>query len=791
MITNIYINGRLLDLFDDEKVELTSKLSDVEKLSNVFNDFSNSFTVPATANNNQIFKHYYDVDIDDSFNANIAVDSIIEIDSFTLRQGKIQLEGVNVLEGKPDSYKIAFFGGLKQLSELFKNDKLSRLDYVVNEFGVESKVYNSLSQFDFIYNSTNYINSLNLPTFMGGNIITPLINYSDRDWNYGDDGIYDIGIPKGAIKESETRFAIKVIKIIEAIEEKYNIEFSRDFFGRAMFNDLFLWMNNEKDRTFTEDKIVDIISNGNFNDVYYTVNTVSNTILKQPAPLDVEKKLIAVVKTTSGYEDVNLRFKMFNVNGVLLQTQEGVGVASISYSGNDEVYFTVSSDITAIYQVTFTASNFSWNFAGSGAPTPIRNSRIMTTNSISSNNVFQVENAIPDMQVLEFIQGIMKAFKLVIRPLATDRFYIDTLNEYYKKGKVIDITDYTDQKEVNIDRPIVYRNIGFYFQKTDNVLGKKFRELNDPINELVGYGDLSAEYNDIISKDTLKIELPFENMLFERMTISYPHSDEGTLLNFMTGSSVSVDDEGVVSKNSSKPILFFNNGITNSNPYPIYVNFGGSIGTVIYTYLIGNTNDEYIEQVTNSINFGAEVDPWHQDVVYQGLYNEFWKDWVETIYSLKQRKFSFNAVLPPRVIDEISLNDRFIIGSNRYKINDYKTDLTTGETKLNLFNDIYSFNPTPPVVNRNSIVANAGGKNYEVVIKTNSTWTVSKIDTGDGTSWVSTDVIDGIGDKYLRVKVQEKASQAPPAVYTKREMQLKITVDTIEYIINVTQYGLE
>ena len=58
----IYIGDRRLDLFKDENIKLTSALNDIEKLSNVFNDFTQSFTVPATANNNEIFQFYYDMD---------------------------------------------------------------------------------------------------------------------------------------------------------------------------------------------------------------------------------------------------------------------------------------------------------------------------------------------------------------------------------------------------------------------------------------------------------------------------------------------------------------------------------------------------------------------------------------------------------------------------------------------------------------------------------------------------------------------------------------------------------
>ena len=56
MKVSIYIGEDKLDLFNDEKISITQKLNDIEKLSNVFTDFTNSFTVPGTPNNNRILK---------------------------------------------------------------------------------------------------------------------------------------------------------------------------------------------------------------------------------------------------------------------------------------------------------------------------------------------------------------------------------------------------------------------------------------------------------------------------------------------------------------------------------------------------------------------------------------------------------------------------------------------------------------------------------------------------------------------------------------------------------------
>jgi hypothetical protein len=67
----IYINdvARRVELFDDEKISITSSVQDVSDISKVRTDFSQSFTVPANENNNSIFSHWYNNFIDGGYDA--------------------------------------------------------------------------------------------------------------------------------------------------------------------------------------------------------------------------------------------------------------------------------------------------------------------------------------------------------------------------------------------------------------------------------------------------------------------------------------------------------------------------------------------------------------------------------------------------------------------------------------------------------------------------------------------------------------------------------------------------
>ena len=101
-----------IELFDDERISVTSNIQNVNDISKVFTDFSQSFTVPATPYNNKIFKHWYENAIDNGFDARTRKDAYIELDYSPFRKGKIQLEKASYKNGVIDNYQITFFGSL-------------------------------------------------------------------------------------------------------------------------------------------------------------------------------------------------------------------------------------------------------------------------------------------------------------------------------------------------------------------------------------------------------------------------------------------------------------------------------------------------------------------------------------------------------------------------------------------------------------------------------------------------------------------------------------------------------
>jgi len=142
----IYINDEILDLFDDENIEVSSSIQNINDIAKVFTDFSKQFTVPASPRNNEIFKHYYQNDVEDGFIAKERQPARIEINYTPFRRGKIQLEGAELVEGEAQHYSITFYGDVVTLKDLFGDDKLRDLDYSSLSFeGTYNEVKTSLT----------------------------------------------------------------------------------------------------------------------------------------------------------------------------------------------------------------------------------------------------------------------------------------------------------------------------------------------------------------------------------------------------------------------------------------------------------------------------------------------------------------------------------------------------------------------------------------------------------------------------------------------------------------------
>ena len=248
MIVDVYIEGQRLDLHDEEQITVRSSVQDVNDISKLFADFSQSFNVPASKNNNGIFSHYYNSDIDGGYDARTRKQSTIDVGTLDFKRGKMRPDKVEIKDNEPSNYRITFFGDVIKVKDLIGDDKLFDLDW--------------LSNFDHGFNAANVLTGLTTgldftvaSVLYEEAIIYPLISY-ERQYFYNFDSSETtstdtlVNIAYGATRSdgvsyTEMKPAIKLSLIVQAIEEKYGFVFTGGFFDSVEFADVYMNLNKK------------------------------------------------------------------------------------------------------------------------------------------------------------------------------------------------------------------------------------------------------------------------------------------------------------------------------------------------------------------------------------------------------------------------------------------------------------------------------------------------------------------------------------------------------------------
>ena len=352
-MVNLFINGELLDQYADESVDIVSSVLDVSDITKNTGDYSKSFTVPASKNNNRLFKHWYNASIDNGFDARSKVAGSIDIDGVPFKLGKWRLNKCNIVKGRLESYTINFFGNLPNISDTIGEDMLSDL------------VFPTL---DHDWTSDNVIDGLEGDLLNGDIVYTLMAN--KRYFYNSHSGAHDvdattINIANAAstshatgVVWSDLRPSVKLSKIIDAIETRYNsfiydnpIVFSRDFFSTTEFEKQYLWLKAD-DRVAIGggEEIVDFTTGS---ETYINLTTNVGTFVTDRAT-NTRFAIGNKITPAAGYEDVPYTFIVRNAD-----TGEDVYAWDRTQWGNGDGIISIG---TSLFSPSGTTTfNFTWH----------------------------------------------------------------------------------------------------------------------------------------------------------------------------------------------------------------------------------------------------------------------------------------------------------------------------------------------------------------------------------------------------------------------------------------------
>ena len=700
----IYINDERVEMFDFESVTITDTIKDVRDVSKIFTEYSQTFSLPASKSNNKIFKHYYNSDIVNSFDSRVRVPAKIELNSIPFKDGYIQLEGVDLRNNKAQTYRVTFFGNTVSLKDLLGDDLLSSLSWLDNFSSKENGLELSNSMSDIKDYLTNNVNKTVDGTVYNNPIQVPLITHTQRLFYDSSANVSDSENVhyhttssfnnKHGVKYNELKYALRINLIIKAIEEKYGLSFSNDFFNNSnndAFNNLYMWLHRVKGKITSGGQVelsvfnVNTFTNNSSNDGSF----MNNNILNITDGASFRNQSLALSLTlASGSTSIPYSINVFR-NGIpTYQASNVVGnIIDVPITVSDGSEYTI--EISCGQAISFTSAKWTYSYRDGNEDFTYENYVSGSFNITIGSFDFGITQQIPKMKVLDFLTAIFKMFNLVAY-VEGSTMVVKDLDTFYanpSNGSPYDITKYVDVNSSQVNSVLPFREVVFGYEGLGTFLAKRHNEL---FNEEWGTEEYKTEESSIFTGGIYKYKIPFEHMKFEKLIDIDATADPSfPVTDIQWGFCVDNNQDSYI----GKPLVFYLSRETADISFVDAVNSSTNVATSrvkIENYFAPANSDLSQSQVEDrqSINFSPESDEWELTTTDETLFNNYHKNYISSVFNKSNRLTKITAYLPLRILHKYTLADRFLVAGKSYKINSIETDFYTGKSEIELLSDI-------------------------------------------------------------------------------------------------------
>jgi hypothetical protein len=591
--SNVYF-----DVYNDEVINYTRKSSDFERLDLMYNDFSRGFTLPATINNNKLFKHYYDINIVESFNPFIENKCDIYLNGELFSSGSLRLLSVVMKDNVPDYYKVQFYS-----DEIGINDILE--DKLISDIKLYTDVFP-----DWVFPiSVEIIEGIINGTYSGipvdGDMYYNINSIEDKlllDYVYGDPGEgyrvigsdADTFIQRRGLVYTDMRPFLDLKTIFNSLKQSNVITgesiIDIDMSDIPEMDDLFMYVDNGK-------KLEDSL-------------------------LGFEYNLGKAKQLKNDFEVVKFDSKILDENN-MYSSLYGYGTIPLNGTYNVEIKLITDNPQNIQYELTagtttITATDvpssgiisltFSRTTGNDSVLLKLRNKQIPSSSSYYSNVLqidskiklndnsntitdiwFDVQKFLPEIKIVDLIKSLSKMFNATLLKTGENSYkFVTRSSFYYENVEEIDITDYIDTNTTMIDPPTYYKRYSMKFKDGEDYINTTYTKNNGRPYGSVNY-DTGTLYG-----DEYKIETSNTNCLvssIETYSPSYPVSHYYSQASFLyryANYLLELDNKLFHDKNEFEVI----SGLTWSNPPITYI--GTGVGTQSCVY-IPNSFDTDLE----------------------------------------------------------------------------------------------------------------------------------------------------------------------------------------------------
>jgi hypothetical protein len=609
---SLVIQGRPVDLFQDETIQLTRAIKDFLTTA-ARTDFTQQFNIPSTAVNDPIFQNYFDENsVLSGWNAFLKLDAIIYIHSIPIFNGCIELTGVEFKNGLPRQYNLIFYGQGKTAIADFGEKTLPMVDW---------------SAYNHTVNYTNVIDS------WFGNLLSGKVLYPVADWHIGltycKVPVVDNNLYSGGLAINDLRPALLLKEMVAACFADIGYTLSGSLLDKDNFDDLFVIpmsgagpvqnTNNEDAKIDVSLSLLTTTANYQFLKVTYNVeasdplNLYNSGVYTVPYTGTYGIRVSGTLSTGSG----GARFRANWFNG----THTFDVISATGAFSFDTLVRMNKGDSLQIELQDYLGNVFSGlRFEITQVPFGIDGSTL------------DFEVVMPSMKVSDFINGFLRTYNAVLIPVSNTEFELHNIDDYYALGDTKEWTDYIDMTDIKHEKVPIPRKISMAHQEAEDLANVQYTAINNQ-----AYGSVSASPEVDFANDELNIESPFS--VFVPSVIREKDINNQVVRDTELQIPVVLDSDFKAVKGDLYLAYFVERKTIVADTFQLE-------GIDQFSYPLMSTYQDFpTTTATKSVAFGVEATI-SGNAPTATLYDEFFKTYLSRIFSTKSRIVHFDAILP-------------------------------------------------------------------------------------------------------------------------------------------------
>ena len=639
------VNGyKLLELYSNDPVNLNYRFSDISEINAASSSFSQTFRVPLTKQNAEIFGEVTLGQVPD-FRYKAKIPARIQRAGITIFEGYAQVKGFYQQKGQYTDVEVTVFGETADLSRGIGEGTLQDLD---------------LTALDFVVNGSNVSLGLSAGGLYSGKMRLGVV---DRGHNWNENNSpFQKATP--ITFEDLTPF-VSIETLVDAIftDSGYTYEST--------------WLGNQ-----TNTYLMALAGAGLYTTAVYQRNALYAGRTSNQSVSAATWTNLSLSETGQFYDDITAwntdtftapvtgyyEFEFYLVPSVF-QTYSfrwvgstagtsGTITGTTSNTTVTKIIFTLTILLVAGETVNFQVqAATAFNLIGVSGQDRQSTRILLRKYWQTEDYTLNVAANLPELKQIEFLSGLQKAFNLVFIPdrYKPKHYYIEPFTDYLTFGTV---KDWTQKIDLTKDLQVT--------PTTDQQARKcvwKLAESEDLVNAAAKQTE-GEVYGTFTIKDTGNA---FSNGTKEISTVFAPfvtqELDEVPLFRLLKAAST----ENAAIENP-KPFLCFYNGFETGDVYLTSYGYGDFDEPVPF-FSAYSTYRVPIPNKADSLFYGYPA-PFHETngLPLYSLYYRYWSNWYNSLYSEDARQLTAYFLLTTEDVATFEFSDKIFLFNQYWRV---------------------------------------------------------------------------------------------------------------------------